>query len=551
MKKLLKSALLIILVNVTLLISCSEDPINGIDGVNGKDGTNGADGKNTIEIQNISDLTFNKIGSFKNGEGEAYAEISAFDALSKKLFIVNPKENEVSVLNLADPRNPTKEASITLTGNPNSVAVHHGILAIAIENENKQANGTIETYNTNTQTLIKSYPGGALPDMVTFSPDGKYIISANEGEPNGAYTIDPEGSISIIELATQTSTQVLFTGLTKPNNEFRVFGKIRTSEGSTTVTPSTLEQDIEPEYIAISEDSKTAYVSLQENNGMAILDIESKTITKLVGLGTKNYNKPGNEIDASDKDGIAGNLKNWPVLSFYMPDAIDYFTVNGAGFIVSANEGDAREYFVDKNDDGDYEKDIDIEGMITETRVKNLILDPITYPNSDYLKEDSNLGRLKATTANGDIDNDGDIDQIYAYGARSFSIWNTEGALIYDSGSEIARRTLALSPSIFNRNGSKKTDSRSDDKGAEPEAVKTLKIGENTLLFVGLERTSGILVYNINDPLNPQFLSWIVDNNDISPEGITVVDKADSPTGNYLMIATHEVSSTIAIYEIK
>ncbi|HAI43319.1 MAG TPA: alkaline phosphatase, partial [Maribacter sp.] len=153
-----------------------------------------------------------------------------------------------------------------------------------------------------------------------FSPDGEYIVSANEGEPNDDYTVDPEGSITIVEVATETVTQVYFTGQTDPGNGFRVFG----NNGM-----STFVQDIEPEYVAISDDSATAYISLQENNGMAIVDLASKTIIGLVGLGTKNHNVSGNEIDASNDDGIPGNLQNWNVLGFYMPDAIDYFTANG------------------------------------------------------------------------------------------------------------------------------------------------------------------------------------------------------------------------------
>lgn len=507
------------------LISCGEDGldgINGTDGTNGTNGENGADGKDAEIIKPISQLSFSKIGSFTNGDDEAYAEISAFDPITKKLFIANSEENEVSVLDLTDATNPVKLSSITLTANPNSVAVHNGVLAVAVENDDKQANGTIETYNTDTQASVQSYTTGALPDMVTFSPDGKYLISANEGEPNDDYDVDPEGSITIVEIATGVVTQVAFTGLTNPGNDFRVFGP-----------GATLEQDVEPEYIAVSEDSKTAFISLQENNGMAIVDLDSKTITKIVGLGTKNYNIAGNEIDASDRDGISGNLKNWNVLSFYMPDAIDYFTTNGNGYIVSANEGDSRDY----------------DGYSEEERVKDLDLDTDAYPNADELQEDENIGRLKITTANGK-NSDGKYDQIYGYGARSFSIWNTDGERVYDSGSEISRRTLALAPYAFNQDEGE-VDGRSDDKGAEPEAVKTLKIGDETMLFVGLERASGILVYNVTNPLNPEFITWLYDGDDIAPEGLTVVDKADSPTGNYLMISTNEVSSTVAIYEIK
>lgn len=531
MRKVFKSLCIVVVGISMLLTSCSDDGIagidgkDGVDGINGADGADGADGTDGVLPRTIAQLSFSKIGAFANGDDEAFAEISAFDAVTKKLFIVNTEQNEISVLDLTDATNPIKGSSIALAGSPNSVAVYNGILAVAVENTNKQSNGTIDTYDTNTQVLIKAYPAGALPDMVAFSPNGEYIVSANEGEPSDDYTVDPEGSITVVEVATETATQISFAGQTNPGNGFRIFG----NNGA-----STLEQDIEPEYVTISDDSSTAFVGLQENNGMAIIDLPSKTITNIIGLGTKNHNISGNEIDASNDDGIAGNLKNWNVLGFYMPDAIDYFTANGVGYIVSANEGDSRDY----------------DGYSEEVRVKDLVLDASVYPNFDDLQLNENLGRLKTTTANGDEDKDGFYEQIYAYGARSFSIWDTNGQLIFDSGSEIARRTLALAPAIFNQDEGE-VDGRSDDKGAEPESVKTLKVGDEILLFVGLERTSGILAYNVTNPYNPVFVTWIYDTDDISPEGLIVVDKDDSPTGNYLMIATHEVSSTIAIYEMK
>lgn len=531
MKHFVRPFYVTVLGTALFLTSCAKDGADGMDGadgtngIDGVDGTDGQDGADGADFTSIAQLHFAKIGSFTNGNGEAFSEISAFDPTTNKLFVVNPEEDEVSVLDLTDPTNPVKETSIPVNGSPNSVAVHSGILAVAVENDNKQLNGSIETYDTTTQALIKSYVAGALPDMVTFSPDGNFIVSANEGEPNDDYTIDPEGSVTIVDVSGQTAYQVTFAGQTDPGNGFRVFG----NDGA-----ATLVQDVEPEYVTISDDSQMAYVSLQENNGMAIIDLSAKTIVDMVGLGTKDFNVSGNEMDASDRDNIAGNLKNWNVKGFYMPDAIDYFMANGTGYIVSANEGDSRDY----------------SGYSEEARVKDLTLDAAAYPNAAELQKDENLGRLKTTLANGDENNDGIYEQIYAYGARSFSIWDTNGHLVYDSGSEISRRTLALAPSIFNQDEGE-ADGRSDDKGAEPEAVKTLKVGDETLLFVGLERTSGILAYNITNPLNPVFITWLYDAEDIAPEGLIVVDKDDSPTGNYLMIATNEVSSTIAIYELK
>ncbi len=486
-----------------------------------------SDDDTTVDTVDTSSLTFNKIGSFTNGVvGEGFAEISAFDPLTDKLFVVNPNDTEISVLDLSDPSKPIPDTDIAVNGIPNSVAVHNGILAVALENSvSKQANGTIVTYKTDTHVLLETYNAGPLPDMVTFSPDGKYIVAANEGEPNDEYTNDPEGSVTIITI---NSGNVVNAGFTSFNgktigNEFRVFGK-----------DASLAQDIEPEYIAISDDSKTAYVSLQENNGLAVVDLNSKTVTNLIGLGVKDHSVLGNQLDVSNKDGISGNFKNWPVFGMFQPDAITYVTINGTGYIISANEGDARDY----------------DGFSEEERVKKLTLDPTVFPDAETLQLDENLGRLKTTTASGDIDGDGDYDKIYAYGARSFTIWSTSGNVVYDSGDLIGKKTLELNATLFN-NDEGETDGRSDDKGAEPEAVETLKIGDKTLLFVGLERTGGVMVFDITNPVAPIFLDWMVDETDIGPEGLIAIKAADSPTGNDLVVITNEVSNTISIYEIK
>ncbi|MFD2562829.1 choice-of-anchor I family protein [Aquimarina rubra] len=497
------------LVLVSMFISCKSDDDNGMDSIN------------------TSELTFKKIGAFSNGTGdEGFAEISAFDPMTNKLFIVNPNDTEISVWDLSNPSTPTPGTDITVTGIPNSVAVANGIVAVALENSSsKQANGTIATYSSDTQAFLNTYNAGALPDMVTFSPDGKYIVAANEGEPDDLYTNDPEGSVTIIEVASGQTTTLDFTSFNSQtiNNNFRVFGQ-----------GATLAQDVEPEYVAISDDAETAYVSLQENNGLAIVNLETKTITNILGLGVKNHSLAQNQMDASNRDDMAGNFKNWPVFGMYQPDAIEYVTINGTGYIVSANEGDARDY----------------DGFSEEERVKDLTLDPTVFPDAATLQLDENLGRLKTTTANGDIDGDGDYDEIYVYGGRSFTIWNTSGNVIYDSGDFIGKKTFELEPLLFN-NDEGQVDDRSDDKGAEPEAVETLKIDDRTLLFVGLERTGGAMVFDISNPTNPTFLDWMIDTDDVGPEGLIAVKASDSPTGNDLVIITHEVSNTVAIYEIK
>lgn len=473
-----------------------------------------------------SNLKFEKIGTLTNGFGdEGFAEISAYDTKTERLFIVNPNEREISVWDISNPSSANKLTGIGITGIPNSVAVSKGLLAVAVENLNKQSDGVIETYDTETLTLQNSYSAGALPDMVAFSPDGNYIICANEGEPSDDYTNDPEGSITVVNINKNEIATLYFGNFNVGSigNDFRTFGPSANSV-----------QDIEPEYVAVSEDSRFAYITLQENNGIAVVDLKRMQIISVFGLGTKDFSLSGNTMDASNRDDVLGNFQNWPVEGYFMPDAIAFTKIEGSDYLITANEGDARDY----------------DGYSEEVRVHDLILDETAFPNAAVLQLDKNLGRLKTTTANGDIDGDGDFDKIYGYGARSFTIWDTYGSMIYDSGDQIGRKTFELNPGLFN-NDEGEADERSDDKGSEPEAVTTLQIKNATLLFVGLERTGGVMVYDISNPISPEFLNWLYDVNDVGPEGLLAIPANESPTKNDLVILTHEVSNTISIYEIK
>ncbi|WP_223033663.1 choice-of-anchor I family protein [Hanstruepera marina] len=471
-----------------------------------------------------SDVNFQYKTSIYVG-GEGASEISAFDAKNKKLFVVNVESSQISVFNLSNLDNVIEETAISIaSGAPNSVAVHNGKLAVAVEASVKQNPGSIMLFDTDTSTLIASYSVGALPDMVTFSPNGQFIVSANEGEPNDDYTVDPNGSISVIEVVSGSVTTLEFDAFAGQqeyleSNGFRVFGP-----------NASFAMDIEPEYVAISDNSNYAWVTLQENNGVAKVNLITKTIEAIYPLGYKDYDMPGNEIDVSDRDD-AKALANWPVYGVYMPDAIEYLKINGTDYLITANEGDSRDY----------------DGFSEEERIKDesIVLDPIAFPDAEFLKEDENLGRLKITTTLGDTDNDGDYDKLYSYGGRSFTVWNGNGQMIYDSGNDISQQTLNLTPDRFNDD-----DGRSDDKGAEPEAVEVLKIkGNKYVLFVGLERTDQVLVYDISNPTAPQFLNILSNPGDEAPEGLLAVPSKDSPNGKDLLIVSNEDSGTVTIYE--
>ena len=479
------------------------------------------------------------IGTFESGIfDESAAEIAAFDPLGQNIFVTNNAANRIDVLSASDPTNPTLNCSIDL--NPfgvgvNSVAFHDGLLAVAVENAIAQEPGRVIFFDP-LGGFLNSVVVGAIPDMVTFTPDGTKILVANEGEPNDDFSVDPEGSVSIIDLSSGANPIVTTAGLTQFNNavlddSVRIFGP-----------GATVAQDLEPEFIAVSEDSSTAWVTLQENNAFGILDLTTGEFIDIVGLGFKDHSLPGNGLDASDEDGGI-NIANWPVLGMFQPDTIDTYSFGGETFIVSANEGDARDF--------------------EEERVEDLTLDPTAFPNADELQQPDVLGRLEVTNTLGDTDGDGDFDSLFAFGARSFSIWDADGNLVFDSGDDFEQITADLFPDFFNSDNDENTfDTRSDAKGPEPEAITIGQIDDRTFAFIGLERVGGIMTYDITDPFAPFFIDYVNNRNffgdpelgtagDLGPEGLLFIGATDSPTQAPLIIATNEVSGTTTLFAIE
>jgi hypothetical protein len=490
-----------------------------------------------------------KVGGITSANG---AEIAAFDAASDRLFVVAGSVIEVQKI---DSTGSISAAGFLLTGFtppvgtqaiPNSVAVKNGTVAVAyaIQDTTTKAQqlGRVSFYHAATGAFINSVVVGALPDMLTFTPDGTKVLVANEGEPNSygqATSVDPEGSVSIINLAGGVATAIVqsadFTSFNSQITALKAAGVRIIGPGST------VAQDLEPEYIAVSPDGLTAWVTLQENNAIATLDITTAKITNILPLGAKDYNLPGNGIDASDRDltSTTGkiNIQPQPAFGLYQPDAIASFSIAGKAYYITANEGDARDY----------------TGFAEEARVgaAGYILDPVKFPTAATLKQNDNLGRLTVTTATGDTDGDGDFDRIESFGARSFSIWDASGKQVFDSGDQLEQITAKLAPTLFNSDGTAANfDTRSDNKGPEPEGVAVGVINNRTYAFIGLERTGDVIVYDLTNPSQPQFVQYLNTPEDVGIEGLTFIAAADSPTGKPLLVTAAEVSKTVGVFEI-
>jgi len=432
------------------------------------------------------------------------SEIPAYDSATGTLWIAGA--SGVDVVN-ARTGVLIQRLNTTAYGGLNSVAIYNGVAAMSFESTVRTNPGTVALFSTSTRAPlsgVNTITVGALPDMLTFTPDGSRLLVANEATPSiyGALTsapgvfprsygpaaLDPVGSVSIINMATRSvSHTATFAGVATSGS------MLRTNTG----------MDFEPEYIAVNAAGTKAYVSLQEANGMAVLNLLTGSFEQVIGLGFKDFSLPGNRIDPRNNGTI--ELVNVALKGLYQPDALATFERGGKTFIVMANEGDFRE------DDGDRSTasvaGLNTIGLLANLRVSNT---------------DSSAGNL------------------FVAGSRSFSIRDEQGALVYDSGEILDRE--AILAGIYD-------DGRSRDKGVEPEGVELIEIAGRMFAFVGLERTlqSSIAVFDITDPADSKFIRLLLGaNGERAPEGL----KGFAMDGIAYLAVSSEVSNTTTLFAL-
>lgn len=405
-------------------------------------------------------------------------------------------------------------------------------------------------------TLEALVETGAQPDMVTFAGDS-VVLTADEGEPREGYgenIADPKGSVTVVDVEAQESTVVDFSAFDSQRDQLAEDG-IVLKKGS---APSV---DLEPEYIAVS--GGKAYVTLQENNAIAVLDIESQAFEGVYSAGFEDHSTTA--IDLDKKDDAYDPQTYESLLGIRMPDGIAAFTVEGATYLVTANEGDAREW--GDEDQGTFylsedERDFGEEG--------------VTSPTGAITAENSGLEGKVVFFKTEDFDGL-DPEKDYVFGGRSFTVFQaTENGLeeVFTSGDDFEAHTAQYVPEYFNAsNDNAVLDDRSGKKGPEAESVTVGTVDGKTYAFVALERTGGVMVYDVTDPEAITFVNYVntrdfgttvegseeyedgeldkwVTGGDVAPEGLLFLDAASSPNGEPLLLAACEVSGTVAVYQL-
>ena len=506
-------------------------------------------------------IVLSRLGTYRSGNfSDSTVEgPPAYDAERKRLYFPLKTKRRIDVLDISNPASPVREFKIELEFTSDAlegVAYNGKILAAAFQGPGKSAPGLVALLDRDGRLKGPPVLVGPQPSAIRFTRDRRKLLVAGRGEASGDYSEDPEGSLSIIDTCNRDVCKT-------PKVDTVRFGRFNDRKqelinlGVRIYGPgASVAQDLEPELIAVSPDDRTAWLTLERNNALAVIDLKKARAAAILPLGFKDHSAPGFGLDASDRDGRI-NIAPWPLRAWYQPDAIAAVPSGDAVYLVTANEGDPR----------------DFDGYSEVSRVGDLRLDPAAFPTAAALQRPGQLGRLQVTTVDGDADKDGDYDRLYAFGGRSFALWTATGHRVFDSGDAFEQITAAAVPAAFNASDSNnRLDDRSPSRGPEPEPLDVGTIGARTYVFVGFERLGGAMVYEITDPAAPRFQQYInnrnfavdpalclgVDNpppdcreiGDLSVEGVLFIPADQSPINAPLIALAHETSESLTLYRI-
>lgn len=440
-----------------------------------------------LPVSATSPLMFEPLATHDSGAANSNAtQMAVYEIASETLYILNSSAQKIDILNISEPAAPVLVGAIDLAsygGWANAIAVYSNVLAVAIENEDPAEDGIVAFFGT-AGSSIRTIEVGAGPSALAFSPNGRWLVVANEGEPNASYSTDPQGSVSILSFSIENGSPIFEMNSTISFEDVNI--DVPLSPHVRVYGPgATPAQDFEPESVAISLNSTTAYVTLQENNALAVIDLESASLRAVAPMGSVDYQIDGPVIDIENDGDFSPS--HYPVQGLYQPDGVAVYSVAGQDYVVTANEGTLRDY----------------TGFQEAALVSELTLDTNAFPEGETFQR-GGLGDVTVTISSGDSDDDGDYEALYLPGTRSFSIWAANGSRVYDSGTEFEQQLNLLYPEERAR-----FDAHSPLSGPEPEDVTVATIGGRDYAFISLKTVGGVMIYDVSNPMSPSFATYL------------------------------------------
>lgn len=474
----------------------------------------------------------------------------AYDAAGARLLVAGLSDGTIKAIDVADLSAPvTTTVTPDLPGRPTAIAVGDGLIAVTMATESVEEPGTLIITSPD-GTVVASVSIGPGPVFATFSPDGRYLVTANEGNANGNYSIDPIGSLSLVAL------QRVDGSLRVSDDQVRtiVFEEATAEPTVRSNGPrATFEQDMEPTRVVFSPEGEAMYVLLSENNAIAKVAVVDGTVEWIRGLGAKDHGITGNGIDPSDADGQAA-VAAWPIYGLFQPTGADVFDSDGERFLITANGGAPR-----------------VHATTTDAvQAADARKSPGAFRSPDVLFAPEALGRLKVSSSEDDLDGDGALDVLYGFGARSVAIWTDGARILWDSGDLFEQTAIERVPGFFNAGiEGIRPDSRSDDQGPEPMDVVVGTLAGRPTAFVSLYGDGGIAALDLSDPYDPvltgyyngrnrdaavdedgYYVNPAEDAGPVGPSTILFLDENTSPSGAPLLVVAYAASGTVVFYDV-
>lgn len=467
------------------------------------------------------------------------AEIVAFDPATRRAFVTTG--SDVHVFGLEDPSRPVGGGFIRLASGRADVThlaidpAGRGFAAICVVPTSfATRHGEVAILDLQTLGVVASIPVGHNPDSCAFSPDGRFLVVANEGQPevlSGGVLVDPPGSVTVIDLrGIQSTAELAGIGESRVTTMLlrgEALDAALASQRPPRIHPGNAETptlDLEPEYVVVP-DSERAYVSLQENNAIAVVGLDPPRIELIHGLGLIPR-----RLSPTDRGPFEATVLTMP-----MPDQLAAFTHDGRGYLILAEEGDTR----GEIGAGGASSLADVARVSWLSREGRL--DPRVF--SESALGDGELGRLFVLPDMGESDQAGKISRLVVPGSRSVSIYDMASMTrVGDSGAVLETVTLALT----------NDRSRSNHRGPEPEGVVATRLGDRPIAIVSVERPGAIVLFDLTDPSSPRLAgvyqsSW---DGDLGPEGLALIGPTEDGAG-VIFAACFEGSGTLVIYEIR
>lgn len=482
-------------------------------------------------------------------DGSTTPEILAWDAVGSRLLAISSTSRQVFTLSMSlDNATPFIDLQSDEFGVPTSIAINSdGVIAVTRSQEAEV--GVVQLFD-NSGLLLNTVTVGYHPDQV-LTHNGRFVV-VNEGEA-AQQAEDVVGGVSLV-----TVENGVWVSQTIDFETSMTLDQWNDNGGHAVLDTVSLSKEIEPEYATVVYQdgllTDQLWITLQEANSIVSFDLTTLTWGEPIGLGAQDHLLTNNNIDASDED-EEQLFKPWPVLGLHQPDGLAHFSKEGINYVITANEGEPFSGF----------------NSTEFIRVKELSLDTVSFPNADNLVRKKKLGRLKVSQWRGDTDQDGDMDVLYGFGSRSFSVWNVDTQTeVYNSGNTLSAY-LYDEWSIFNPdNSSNLMDQSSDDSGIAPEAIVVGMVAEHPVAFLGLEKAGGVVVISLDRPQSPEITQYlpsrdfsILDFNaeadevdyaltgGIAPEGMLFLSAEQSPSGKPVLFVAYEQSGHIIQYTVE